>query len=68
MTTRLPKMHFLVFRDDQQLWRWKLVAGNGRVVADSGESYTRKLNCMRMIHKFQTVMRGLDIKTVEIVQ
>lgn len=23
-------------------WRWRLIASNGRIIADSGEAYTRK--------------------------
>lgn len=28
-----------VYRDRRGQWRWRASAGNGRVVADSGESY-----------------------------
>lgn len=28
-------------------WRWRLVAPNGRTVADSGEAYTRRSSLMR---------------------
>jgi uncharacterized protein YegP (UPF0339 family) len=26
-------------------WRWRLVAPNGKVLADSGEAYTRRRDC-----------------------
>lgn len=32
-------------------WRWRLVAANGRVVADSGEAYTRKHDAEKAIHR-----------------
>lgn len=28
-------------------WRWRLIASNGRTVADSGEAYTRRSSLMR---------------------
>lgn len=30
-------------------WRWRLVAANGRIIADSGEAYTRKHGCERAV-------------------
>lgn len=33
------KFHIYKARDG---WRWRLVARNGRIIADSGEAYTRK--------------------------
>ena len=33
---------FEIYRDAAGEWRWRLVAGNGRIVADSGEGYSRK--------------------------
>lgn len=30
-------------------WRWRLVARNGRIIADSGEAYTRKRDALRAI-------------------
>ena len=32
-----------VYRDAKREWRWRIVHRNGRVVADSGEGYKRKL-------------------------
>ncbi len=41
---------FEVFRDSAGEWRWRLVATNGQVIADSGEGYGSK----------QGVRRGID--------
>jgi uncharacterized protein YegP (UPF0339 family) len=30
-------------------WRWRLVAANGRIIADSGEAYTRKHGAQRAV-------------------
>lgn len=32
---------YRVYQDHAYAWRWRLVAANGQVIADSGESYTR---------------------------
>jgi uncharacterized protein YegP (UPF0339 family) len=34
--------HFEIYRDHAHEWRWRLRSANGRVIADSGESYTRQ--------------------------
>jgi uncharacterized protein YegP (UPF0339 family) len=30
------------YRDTNGKWRWRRIASNGRIVADSGQGYTRK--------------------------
>ncbi len=35
-------MKFHIYRDRKKEWRWRLKAGNGKIVADSGEGYKRK--------------------------
>ena len=33
-------------------WRWRAVRANGRIVADSGEAYTRKGDARRAVWRF----------------
>ena len=40
---------FQVYRDAGGEWRWRLVAGNDRVIADSGEGYKDKQDCLHGI-------------------
>ena len=42
-------MRFEIFRDAAGEYRWRLVAGNGEKVADSGEGYTRERDVRRAI-------------------
>jgi uncharacterized protein YegP (UPF0339 family) len=35
---------FRVYEDDADEWRWRLVARNGEIIADSGEGYVSKRN------------------------
>lgn len=37
----------VIYKDRKGEWRWRFVAPNGRIVADSGEGYKRKGNAIR---------------------
>lgn len=39
-------MHFYVYKDKKGEWRWKLRAKNGKIIADSGEGYKRRRDCV----------------------
>jgi uncharacterized protein YegP (UPF0339 family) len=47
-------MKFHIYKDYKGEWRWRLKAANGRVLADSGESYTTKQAC----HEGVELVRG----------
>ena len=36
-----------VYKDAADRWRWRYVAQNGNVLADSGQSYTRRVDAVR---------------------
>ena len=38
---------FELYRDKRGDWRWRVVAANGRVLADSGEGYSRRCDALR---------------------
>jgi uncharacterized protein YegP (UPF0339 family) len=38
-----------MYEDDAAEWRWRLVAGNGRIIADSGEGYKNVGDCLKGI-------------------
>ena len=40
---------FQVYEDAAGEWRWRLVAGNDRVIADSGEGYSDRRDCLHAI-------------------
>lgn len=42
-------MTFELYRDAAGEWRWRLVAENGEPIADSGEGYKRKSDCLEAI-------------------
>ena len=40
---------FEIYKDRSGEWRWRLRAHNGKIIADSSESYGNKLDCERGI-------------------
>ncbi len=42
-------MAFYIYKDAAGLWRWYLQAANNRKIADSGESYYNKQDCLHGI-------------------
>ena len=42
-------MKYIVYRDNQNYWRWRLVAANNKNIADSGEGYWNKQDCLSAI-------------------
>lgn len=42
-------MTYSVYKDAGGQWRWRLVAANNRIIADSGESYHNKQDCLAAI-------------------
>jgi uncharacterized protein YegP (UPF0339 family) len=42
-------MRYNIYKDKQGYWRWRLLAANNRVIADSGEAYFNKQDCLHGI-------------------
>lgn len=59
-----PKIQ--VYLDRKLEWRWRLIAKNGRIIADSGEGYKSKTVAKRMPEKVFDLLDSLDDQ-VEIV-
>jgi uncharacterized protein YegP (UPF0339 family) len=53
---------FEVFQDNAGEWRWRLVATNGNIIADSGEGYSSKQGVKRGI---RSVRRSAPDAAVE---
>ena len=39
-------MHFRIYADTGNNYRWRLISANGRTIADSGEGYQNKGDCL----------------------
>lgn len=44
-------VHF--YPDNKGKWRWRAVAANGLIVADSGQGYSTKSNARRAWRRFE---------------
>lgn len=47
-------LRFEVYRDVRRAIRWRLVHRNGKIMADSAESYTRRAKCLKAIERLRT--------------
>lgn len=52
---------FEIFVDRAGEWRWRLRHQNGRVIADSGEGYTTRENCLNGIESVKTNSPGAPL-------
>ena len=43
-------MHYKVYKDLRNEWRWRLRAANNEIIADSGEGYRNKSDCLAAIN------------------
>lgn len=56
---------FTVYMDAAGLYRWSLVSANGRVIADSAESYTRKRDALRAVDAVLMAIFDAQIEVAE---
>lgn len=42
-------MRFEYYKDGAGDWRWRLVADNGKIIANSGEGYRNRLDMIKAI-------------------
>jgi uncharacterized protein YegP (UPF0339 family) len=49
---------FHVYKDKAGEWRWSLKAGNGRVIADSGEGYNDRGGCIHSIELVRSLNKA----------
>lgn len=55
-------MKYHVYKDASNEWRWRLKATNGNILADSGEGYSTKADCLAGI---QSVKGSSNAPVVE---
>jgi len=57
-----PALEFEIYRDDKREWRWRAIAKNTKIMADSGEGYKLKYSCKKSIERIITVIQSGDVK------
>jgi uncharacterized protein YegP (UPF0339 family) len=55
---------FHVYKDNAGEWRWNLKAANGRLIADSGEGYNDRADCLHGIELLKS-LRDAPVKGVD---
>jgi len=56
---------FQVYEDAADEWRWRLVAANGEIVADSGEGYVSRRNAREAAERVQAYTPDADVLDVD---
>lgn len=52
-----------MYKDRRGQWRWRMLARNGKVIADSAESYSKRGNVVRAARSVrQSLANIVDIK------
>lgn len=62
LATQAAGLKFEVYKDGRGGFRWRLKAGNGKVVATSGEGYKAKADCRNAI---DLIKRSASTATIE---
>jgi len=57
---------FEFYRDRAKEWRWRLRASNGRIVADSGEGYKRRIAVKNAVWRFRVSVLNAEEKIEEL--
>jgi len=56
------KYKFEIYKDKKDEWRWRFVAPNGRIIADSGEGYKWKGDCLHGIELIKKYAKKAEIE------
>ncbi|HPG95118.1 MAG TPA: DUF1508 domain-containing protein, partial [Dokdonella sp.] len=54
VSARSNTMNYEKYRDTSTQWRWRLLASNGKIIANSGEGYHNEADCDHAI----TLVKG----------
>ena len=55
-------MKFEIFKDASGEFRWRLKAANGQIVADSGEGYINKSDCVHGINLVKSTDANTEVE------
>lgn len=62
----MKKYTFEIYRDKKKEFRWRLKASNGKIIADSAESYNRKGMMLKTLKKLIQAMIYSIEKVVDV--
>lgn len=52
---------FEIYKSTDKEFRWRFLATNGRVLADSGEGYTKRSAALKAVERVQKLIPGAKI-------
>lgn len=58
-------MEFEIYQDAAGEWRWRLQAANNRIIANSGDGYKNKNDCIDIVVTIQRDVAGATMKVIE---
>jgi uncharacterized protein YegP (UPF0339 family) len=58
-------LRFEVFKARNDLWHWRLIAANGRTIADSGEGYASEYNAVRAAKRTKDLAPQAPVKRLD---
>jgi uncharacterized protein YegP (UPF0339 family) len=61
------KMRFEVFKSKNKKWYWRLVAQNGRIIADGGQGYATRQNARRAVSNLQSNLDAIRLADLEVL-
>ncbi|WP_233495277.1 MULTISPECIES: YegP family protein [Microvirgula] len=54
-------MYFVMYKDQMGDWRWRLLAEDHQIVADSGEGYRNKGDCQHGIRLVKSTLSATPV-------
>jgi uncharacterized protein len=55
---------FELYKDRQGQFRWRLKASNGKIIADGGEGYVQKADCLHGIELVKSEAATAEVKEI----
>lgn len=53
-----------VYKDKKKEWRWRVIASNGRIIADSAEGYKRKGTMLKSVEKLRIILNLDEVEKI----
>jgi len=58
-------LRFDIYEARDSSWRWRLVASNGKIIADSGEGYASEYNAVRAAKRTKELAPSAPVKRLD---
>lgn len=56
----MAEARLVIYQDQKREWRWRFVAANGRILADSGEGYAERNDALTMARRLFGVPYAIE--------